>query len=76
MIELRLGWTVRCFDLTVQLEQTRFDLGLANLKILDVSVELRVELMPVVGVKSEGEPIDDLIDVVDGVDLGMSLFRP
>jgi hypothetical protein len=61
---------VRSLDLAVQLWRRGFDVGMTNAEILDMSMELSLESMTIVGsdlADPERELVDDGVDEVDCV---------
>ena len=76
LVELLLVRAMRTLDLAVQLRGASSDVRVADALVLDVPVELRLELMTVVGPDlpdSKWELIDDVVDEIDGARLGMLL---
>ena len=70
LIELLLIRSVRSLDLAVQLWRRGFDVGMTNAEILDMSMELSLESMTIVGsdlADPERELVDDGVDEVDCV---------
>ena len=65
---------MRSFHLAVQLRRAPLDVGVTDAEILDVPMELRLELMAIVGsdlTNAERELVDDMIYEVDCIGLGM-----
>jgi len=74
LVELELVGEVRALDLPVQVGARRLDVDVSDALVLDVPVELRLELVSVIspdGVDAEREAIDDVVDEVDRVRLGV-----
>ena len=77
LVELLLIGPMGPLDLAVQLGRTRLDVGVADAEVLDMPVELRLELVAVVGPDfsdAERELRDYMIDEVYGVRLGVAFI--
>src|SRR5690348_563443 len=63
---------MRSLDLAIEVWCPRADIDMANVQRLDVPMELRLKLRPVVSlndVDAEGQPAQDLVDEADGCPL-------
>ena len=75
-IETLANGFVEALDLTLELRWAWLDEGVPDALIFDMPVELGLELMTIVGADlpdPEGELLEDKVDVVDGVRLGVFL---
>ena len=74
LVELLAIRSVGPFDLAIELGRTWLDIGVSYPLVLDVPMELGLEFMAIVGSNfsdPEGELVDDIVDEVDGVGLGV-----
>jgi hypothetical protein len=75
LIELLLVGSVGSLHLPIELWSPRFDVHMAHPLVRDVPVEQRLELMSAIGsdrVDPEGELLNDILDEVDGILLGVA----
>ena len=78
LIELVLVGSVGALDLSVQLRSSRFDVDVFHTQVRDVPVEERLELVATVGsdgANPEGELVNDIVDEVDRVGLGVAAIH-
>ena len=74
LIELLLIGTVRSFDLTIELRDAPFDVGVPDPEIFDMPMEFGLKFGTVVGphlANAERELFDNVVNEVDGVCLRM-----
>ena len=67
---------MRSFDLAVELRRSRLDIGMADPLVLDMPVEFGLEFMAIVSpdfLNAERKLVDDMVDEVDGVGLGVTV---
>jgi len=69
LVELLVVSAMRALNFAIEVRSPRADVDMANVQRLDVPMELRLKLRPVVGlndVDAEGQPTQDLVDEPDG----------
>ena len=69
LVELLVVSTMRALNFAIEVRSPRADVDMANVQRLDVPMELRLKLRPVVGlndVDAEWQPTQDLVDEPDG----------
>ena len=74
LVELMAVRAVRTLHLAVELGRATFDVGMADTKILDMPVDLRLELMAVIGAyftDVKRDLFNDMIHEVDCIGLGV-----
>src|ERR1700730_17599770 len=69
LVELLVVGAMRALNFAIEVRSPRADVDMANVQRLDVAMELRLKLRPVVGlnnVDAEWQPTQDLVDESDG----------
>jgi len=75
LVEFLLVRPVRSLNLSIELRASRLDVYMPNSHVLDVPVKLGLPLVAAVGperLDAEGELLDNVVDKVDGVFLGVA----
>ena len=78
LIEFLLVRSVRPLDFAIKLGRAGFDVGVADAFVLDMPVEFSLELVTIIGpdfFNPEWEFLDDMVNKVDGVCLGVAVIN-